>query len=115
MKVPEQYRVTHGPLASDASFGNNGMFQIPKETRMFLVCASDGKGWEHVSVSLRNRTPRWEEMCFIKDLFWEKTETVVQFHPPESEYVNNHEYCLHLWRPIGKEIELPDSILVGYK
>lgn len=41
-------------------------------------------------------------------------ETVVQFHPPESEYVNNHLYCLHLWKPPYPVI-LPPSIMVGVK
>lgn len=35
-----------------------------------------------------------------------------QFHPPESEYVNNHPSCLHLWRKIGSEFETPPKILV---
>lgn len=71
--------------------------------------------WEHVSVSLPSRSPTWEEMCLIKNLFWGEDETVIQYHPPKSEYVNNHQYCLHLWKPIGKTIETPPSILVGIK
>ncbi len=54
-------------------------------------------------------------MSMIKDLFWAKDETVFQFHPKESEYVNNHPNCLHLWKRVDKEIELPPSILVGIK
>lgn len=54
--------------------------------------------WEHVSVSRINRTPTWNEMCRIKELFWDDDETVVQFHPKKSEYVNRHPYCLHLWK-----------------
>lgn len=37
--------------------------------------------WEHVSVSLAHRCPSWEEMCFVKSLFWKEEETVIQFHP----------------------------------
>lgn len=55
-------------------------------------------GWEHVSVSTRRRAPNWTEMCFVKDLFWDEEEAVVQFHPPRSQYVNIFPYCLHLWR-----------------
>lgn len=115
MKVPEQYRVKTGMLASDESYGNNGLFLIPFESYELQVIASDGEGWEHVSVSLRNRTPNWKEMCFIKSLFWDEQECVVQYHPPQSEYVNNHDYCLHLWRPTGQEIPMPPSILVGIR
>ena len=114
-KAPEEYRVKTGQLATDASYGNNGFFVFDFEGRQLAVTASDGEGWEHVSVSLENRNPNWREMCLIKNMFWGKEDCVVQYHPPESEYVNNHEYCLHLWRPIGKEIPAPPSILVGIK
>ena len=70
--------------------------------------------WEHVSVSVRgqNRCPTWDEMCFVKRLFWKPSETVIQFHPCESEYVNVHEYVLHLWRQVGVEPLLPHRQLV---
>lgn len=77
----------------------------------------DALGWEHVSVSVvrRKRTPNWTEMCFVKDLFWRKDEAVVQFHPPEAEYVSNHEFCLHLWRNVHRPPEMPPTIFVGIK
>lgn len=115
MKIPEQYRVQKGYLGTSPSDGNNGLFEIPYQSFTLMVIASDGEGWDHVSVSLRNRTPNWGEMCFIKDLFFSEEETVVQYHPPKSEYVNNHENCLHLWRPQNETIPLPPSILVGIK
>lgn len=48
------------------------------------IIASWGGGWEHVSVSLSNRCPTWEEMCMVKDIFWGEDECVIQFHPPKS-------------------------------
>lgn len=77
------------------------------------VIASWGGGWEHVSVSLARRCPTWEEMCMVKDIFWGEEECVVQFHPPRSEYVNRHPYCLHLWKKIGEEYETPPKEYVG--
>lgn len=115
-KVPEHYRVEKYSTASD---GNNGAFEVwfggdPKD-RLFVI-ASDGGGWEHVSVSNRYRTPTWAEMCRMKDLFWDDPEDcVMQLHPPKSVYVNNHENCLHLWRPVGQAIPIPPSIFVGFK
>ncbi|WP_431309684.1 DUF7694 domain-containing protein [Bradyrhizobium iriomotense] len=70
-------------------------------------------GWEHVSVSIPRRCPNWQEMCFVKDLFWDEEECVMQLHPPRSEYVNNNRYCLHLWRPTSRAIPTPPSGLVG--
>lgn len=60
-----------------------------------------GITWEHVSVSPRNmkRCPTWEEMCYVKDLFFEDEEECVEYHPKKSEYANMHPYCLHIWRP----------------
>jgi len=78
-------------------------------------------GWEHVSVTKRTKNrnvyslPSWEEMCFIKDLFWSDEDTVIQYHPKKSEYVNNHPYVLHLWKPTNIELPIPNSLLVGIK
>jgi len=125
MKVPEKYRLKNHPvLGSDASFGCNGFFIIPHYKILdyfFNVQASDGLGWQHVSVTLYStrinvkRCCTWEEMCFIKSVFWENDETVIQFHPPKSEYVNNHPFCLHLWKAENFEFPLPDSLMVGLK
>ena len=51
-----------------------------------------------ISVSLVDRCPTWQEMCGVKRRFFEPEDCVVQYHPPESTYVNDHPYCLHLWR-----------------
>lgn len=113
-KAPKEYLTKHPILGF--GFGNNGYFKFKKNNITYHCVASDGLGWEHVSISLSvKRCPDWEEMCMIKDMFWDETDTVMQFHPPKSEYINNHPYCLHLWRPIGVEIKLPDSLLVGIK
>lgn len=119
--VPNKYRTRgHPSLGSDDSYGNNGAFIIPFEYKVSaMVIASDGDGWEHVSVHVvddgTDVTPVWEEMCAIKDLFWDAEDCVVQYHPPKSEYVNNHKNCLHLWRPTVAMLPRPDSILVGIK
>ncbi len=120
MKCPNKFRIKHGPMASNDSYGNNGAFEIPLSGRSTaIIIASDGLGWEHVSVHImadnKQRTPTWSEMCKIKDMFWNDNETVIQYHPPKDQYVNNHNHCLHLWKPIGFDIPLPNSALVGIK
>ncbi len=112
-KVPNQYRIKYNhPLSSTDADGNNGCFLIE---RSIFIIASDGGGWEHVSVSLKKRkeNPSWDIMNRIKNMFWEEEDTVFQFHPPKSQYVNFHPYCLHLWRPIGKEIPLPNPKMIA--
>ena len=113
MHVPEKYRVTKGRFGSDISYGNNGFFEVPFTNRDAFVVASDGEGWEHVSVSFTSRTPTWSEMCKIKDLFWDEGDVVIQYHPAKNQYVNNHPHCLHLWRPVHEQIPTPPRILVG--
>jgi hypothetical protein len=82
--------------------------------RVFLrVIASTGEGWDHVSVSLSDRCPTWAEMEFIKRLFFEDDETAFQLHVPPRDHVNNHPFCLHLWRPQTVPIPRPPAILVG--
>lgn len=39
----------------------------------------------------------------------------MQLHPKKEEYVNNMPYCLHIWKPIDKEIPTPPSVLVGLR
>ena len=102
----EPYRINH-PLAGYGDAGN-GAAQIPgPEDRVLTVIFSNGEGWDHVSVSRPGRPPSWAEMCFVKDLFFEPEECVIQFHPPRSVYKNQHERCLHLWRKQDEAFPLP--------
>lgn len=114
-----KHRVRAGMYGSDDSFGFNGFFFIMIDGCRVKCMASDGEGWQHVSVSLEdhpNTPPKWSVMCRVKDLFWEDDDCVIQFHPPKSDYVNNHNGCLHLWRCTdGREQPRPPSILVGIK
>lgn len=115
--VPEKYRVKTGPMRSAFADGNNGQFRVHslRFKNTLFVQASDGMGWEHVSVSTYSRTPTWEEMCYIKNLFWSAEDFVIQMHPPEQDWINNHPFCLHLWRKAGTNdfCERPPSIMVG--
>lgn len=92
----EKYRAG-GPMNS-----NFGLFHIPspKKGRWLLkVMVSQGAGWDHVSVSLPDRTPTWEEMDHVKNLFFADHEWVMQIHVPKSDNINICQTCLHLWRP----------------
>ncbi len=72
-------------------------------------------GWEHLSVSMPSRTPTWEQMCRMKDIFWNKDEACVEYHPKEEDYVNMHPHCLHIWRSTEEYLPIPPHILVGFK
>jgi hypothetical protein len=120
--VPQQYRVCHPyDPSADAALGNNGAFVLPARfgQRQLAVLASDGLEWEHVSVHAfigkhvkSLFTPTWEEMCHVKELFWDLEDVVMQLHPARSQYKNLHPHVLHLWRPIGGTIPTPPRSLV---
>lgn len=110
-------RLSHVPgWESSVLDGYNGCFGFNFRGAPLRVICSDQLGWEHVSVSHGKRCPTWEEMCFIKDLFFDDEEVVMQLHPRKHEYVNCHPFCLHLWRPTAENpgrIPEPPSIMVG--
>lgn len=115
----EKFRWINAPgIYGSAPGERGGVFIIPGPCNVELkVIVSDSIApdfpWEHVSVSTRNRCPNWPEMDFIKRLFWDDDECVMQLHPPRCDHVNCHPYCLHLWRPTHLEIPRPPSIMVG--
>jgi len=104
IKVPQ-------PLSYDET---GAAYQFPTSGGGINVIASFGEGWEHVSASLVYRCPTWDEMCMVKDFFWGEEDTVIQYHPAKSEYINFHPYCLHLWRPMNAEIICPPKLMVGH-
>ncbi len=103
---------------TDSSDGLMGAFFVTAgNTRLKILSsgpATEEFPWEHVSVSAPNRTPTWEEMTYVKHLFWTDDECVIQFHPPKKVYVNHHPFVLHLWKS-PHPIELPPTELIGPK
>lgn len=109
--LPRELEIYRRPYLGQLGDRQNGMLVIPK--RDLRVIFSDGGGWQHVSASHSDHCPSWETMCWLKDQFWDPELTVLQFHPPRSEYVNAHPFCLHLWRPVGQTIALPPAWMLG--
>lgn len=95
--------------------GGNGVVHHRKLSG--TVIWSFGGGWEHVSVAPYDRkyTPSWDDMCWLKDVFFYPDEWAVQFHPAHSEYMNNVKNCLHIWRPSKEILPTPPSWMVGLK
>lgn len=119
----ERYRDHANPASSACAGSNAGGFYLAVADAKLYCVVSDGGGWDHVSVHVmdQKRTPTWEEMCFVKDLFFKDDEVVMQLHPAKKDYVNCHPFTLHLWRPqtreerlaiareFGREPALPDD------
>ena len=73
---------------------------------------SSDEGWDHVSVSHRKRTPKYQEMKAMKRFFFERDEWAVEYHPPDDDYISHNDNVLHLWRPHGVQIPTPPKIFV---
>lgn len=111
-QIKESNRIIVGYVGPD---GGQGEIHMP--TWKGSIIWSFGGGWEHVSVAPYQKriTPSWDDMCRIKEIFFKEDECVVQYHPPKSQYVNNMQNCLHIWRPLNETMPMPPSILVGIR
>lgn len=106
--VERARHVTHGGERG----APHGAFRFTFRGAVLLVIASGEGGWDHVSVSCAKRCPEWDEMEFIKRLFFREDECAMQLHPPLSQYVNVHPHVLHLWRPHAQPIPQPPMAFV---
>ena len=93
-------------------FGNVSLMysawvKLPDCGTCSVVWGYNEDGMEHVSVSPKKkfRIPTWDDMCVLKDIFFEDEEEAYQIHPKKSQYVNAVDNCLHLWKPVGHEID----------
>lgn len=83
----KEYRLKKALLLSISFYGEderyNGVFRIRLKCsyRWFNVIATNGGGWDHVSVSPYHHTriPTWDEMCEIKDLFLSRRKSAWNF------------------------------------
>lgn len=101
--------------AEAANDGMEGKYYDKHSGKWLNFIFSYQLGWEHLSVSMPNKTPSWDQMCMMKDIFWEEEEACVQYHPRKEDYVNNHKHCLHIWKPTEEALPIPPSILVGFR
>lgn len=123
--LAEKGRITEGHFAS--KYGDRyGAFMClcPATGQLLKIIAAcgdmkdgsqgfpGGTLWDHVSVSLKDRTPTWEEMCWVKGLFFDEEECVVQYHPPKSKYVNQNATVLHMWKPLEAVFPMPPLVCV---
>lgn len=115
-KVPEKNRVIlpkSEPYYSDETFGNNGLFSVRLNKKKKLrIIASDGGGWDHVSVSLKDRVPSYFEMKLVRRLFWGDDDVIVEYHMGKTDHVNCNNNVLHLWRCQVGHFPTPPKLFV---
>jgi hypothetical protein len=111
LRCPHHLEVYRFPIRG--YLGDSTNFALNVVTRGLRIIASDGMGWDHVSVSLADRCPTWDEMEWVKRELWDPGDCVMQLHVPVADHKNCHPYCLHLWRPQFAEIPRPPAIMVA--
>jgi hypothetical protein len=108
--------IDHGVAQYYGDHGDDtcGAFQLksPVDGQMLTCIASTGAGWDHVSVSRKNRAPNQAEMDHIFRLFFREGETAVQYFVPRAEHINVYDTCLHLWRSRDKAMPRPPQMFV---
>lgn len=93
-------------------------YNDPVTRKQYWCKFTSAQGWEHICVSCggngtSKKVPSYEVMCAVKDIFWDEEECCVEYHPRKSQYVNNNEGCLHIWKCIDRDFPEPDPLLVG--
>lgn len=81
----------------------NGIIKPPECGLCTLVVGFKEMGYEHISVSptKKSKMPTWNDMAYLKDIFFEDEEEAYQIIPKKSQYVNIKENCLHIWKPMN--------------
>ncbi len=71
----------------------------------FVVSASIGLNPQpqfdrllHISMSYPDRDPSWAEIKMVRDLFFPPDVDCMMVLPRQSNWVNTHEHCFHLWQ-----------------
>ena len=118
--IIEAGRITDGPYGTRHDSGIEGAYVVdsPFGAALLRMIASssaelESEGWEHVSVSVFNRCPVWDEMQWVKEQFWHGHEVCFQLHPDKKNYKNIHPFCLHIWRHTKFPVPTPPNIFVG--
>jgi len=67
--------------------------------------------WQHVSVSRAGRLPDYEDMKLVRRIFVGDDRECYAVYPPESRWVNDHPFVLHLWC----SLDSPDGVLPDFR
>lgn len=68
--------------------------------------------WYHVSFSLKDKIPSYEQTIFVRQALFGPDLKVIQVFPPLEEHYNLHPNCLHLWACLEGDC-LPDFRTLG--
>lgn len=86
-----------------------GAFKFSKCT---VIVSKDAGLW-HLSISRKDRLPNYDELKYARYTYLPEVKYAAQIFPPKSEFVNMHQFCLHLWELSGdvsySELEIDNA------
>ncbi len=107
----EKYRTIGQPnRPEEMQYG--GAFRVVHKGNVLRIIASNDAGWDHVSISRMTACPSWEDMEFVKRMFFEEGELCWQYHVPVGDHININPHVLHIWRKHDFEMPLPPRWMV---
>jgi hypothetical protein len=62
-----------------------------------VMVGQENEMW-HLSISNQEKYPDWDTIKFARYSFCPKDIVMAMLLPPETEYVNIHSNCFHLWQ-----------------
>ena len=100
MKTVEEIdKATNLLVIKNDEHGGYGIFRYGSLRNASVIWGrNEGGKYDHVSISPSGRTPTWEELCKVKDTFFNDDEECYQIFPKKREHVNLDKNCLHIWR-----------------
>ena len=70
----------------------------------------NNESWLHVSFSRNHKLPSYQEIKQVKTDFIGKDNVAIMIFPAQVDYVNLHEFCLHLWHCITNKEIIPNFV-----
>ena len=71
-------------------------FKVTALGRCRVIIAKEAGRW-HLSISGKDFLPSYKEVKAARYKFLPDVPYMAEIFPPESEFVNVHPYCRHLW------------------
>lgn len=83
-----------------------------EQNRNLKLYISIDNGLLHMSISHPKRYPTWDEILRTRYKFFPETVELVMYLPKQSDYVNVHPNCFHLFQvpPIGDQLDKQEPI-----
>ena len=99
-EIPHQLKNTPVGYQYEGDGFGAAIYRNKAQGLLVLVSLSmmeNGEHFLHVSVSRKSRLPSWDDLKRVKNAFIGEDREAVHVLPKQSDYINLHPYCLHLW------------------